>query len=101
APPESLFIIGSSSIDNPGELYVIDINSISKSVNKRNKRVIDLLLGLLLLTLSPVFIFLQKNPIGYLKNIFNVLIGKISLVGYYNQVASANNSLPEIKNGVL
>ena len=45
APPESMFIIGSSSVDNP-KLYVIDINSISKSVNKRNKRVMDIALSL-------------------------------------------------------
>ena len=30
APPESMFIIGRNSMDNAGELYVIDINSISK-----------------------------------------------------------------------
>ncbi len=101
APPESLFIIGSSSIDNPGELYVIDINSISKNVNKRNKRVIDILLSLVFLVASPVLIFLQKNPIGYLKNIFTVLIGKISWIGYYSQIESANNNLPKIRNGVL
>lgn len=45
APPESLFIIGSNSVEDPGELYVIDINNINKSVNKRNKRFIDLLLS--------------------------------------------------------
>ncbi len=101
APPESLFIIGSSSIDNPGELYVIDINSISKSVNKRNKRLIDILLSIFFLIASPVLIFLQRNPIGYLKNIFLVFAGKISWVGYYDQVNVANNGLPKIRKGVL
>jgi GT2 family glycosyltransferase len=101
APPESLFIIGSSSIDNPGELYVIDINSISKSVNKRNKRVIDMLLSLFFLGTSPVLIFLQKKPVGYLKNIFNVLVGKISWVGYFRQVESQHTTLPKIRKGVL
>lgn len=101
APPESLFIIGSSSIDNPGELYVIDINSISKSVNKRNKRLVDFLLSILFLITSPVLILLQKNPLGYLKNIFLVMTGKISWVGYHNQSSNANAGLPKIRNGVL
>ncbi len=101
APPESLFIIGSSSIDNPGELYVIDINSISKSVNKRNKRLMDVLLSILFLVTSPVLFCLQKNPVGYLKNIFTVLIGKTSWVGYYNKISSADSGLPKIRKGIL
>ncbi|MDP2159354.1 MAG: glycosyltransferase, partial [Flavobacterium sp.] len=40
APEESLFIIGSNSVDDPGDLYTIDINlSIIKPISKRNKRV--------------------------------------------------------------
>jgi GT2 family glycosyltransferase len=101
APTESLFIIGSSSIDNPGELYVIDINSISKSVNKRNKRLIDILLSLFFFVTSPVMVFFQKRPSAYLKNISNVLVGKNSWVGYYKQVSSMSNGLPQIRQGVL
>ncbi|HET6992862.1 MAG TPA: glycosyl transferase family 2, partial [Bacteroidia bacterium] len=46
APPESMSIIGSNSIDTAGDLYVIDINSVSKDVNRRNKRVIDVCVSL-------------------------------------------------------
>ena len=101
APPESLFIIGSSSIDNPGELYVIDINSISKSVNKRNKRLMDFMLSILFLITSPLLIFLQKNPGGYFKNIFRTLFGKISWVGYYEQTNVSNSGFPKIRKGIL
>ena len=103
APPESLFIIGSNSPSSSGtgELYVIDINSISKSVNKRNKRLIDILLSFFFMIISPVLIFFQRNPISYLKNIFNVLFGNLSWVGYYNKVNASNTGLPKIRKGVL
>ena len=102
APPESLFIIGSSSVDNPGELYVIDINSISKSLNRRNKRIIDLLFGFFFLMASPLLLFIQKDPRGYLKNVFQVLAGISSWVGYhYIPDAGSRENLPVIKPGVL
>ena len=100
APPESMFIIGSSSVDNPGELYVIDINSISKSINKRNKRVIDLVLGIFFLALSPLLVFLQHNPGRFFSNIFSVLGAKKSWVGY-SSTAQALNTLPKIRPGIL
>ena len=100
APPESLFIIGSNSVEDPGELYVIDINNINKSVNKRNKRFIDLLFAIFLFVLSPVMLFLQKNPAGFMANIFRVLSGKISWVGY-SKIERSDNMLPRIRPGIL
>ncbi|HRH66668.1 MAG TPA: glycosyltransferase [Bacteroidia bacterium] len=100
APPESMFIIGSSSVDNPGELYVIDINSISKAINQRNKRVIDILLAIVFLIVSPVLIFLQHKPSGLYPNIFSVLGGAKSWVGYSSAGPSADN-LPRIRSGIL
>jgi len=100
APPESLFIIGSSSVDNPGELYVIDINSILRPVNKRNKRLLDILFSLFLLPLFPILIFLLRNPGGLLSNIFNTLLGKRSWVGYAPNENSRTN-LPQIRPGVI
>jgi GT2 family glycosyltransferase len=97
APPESLFIIGSSSVEDPGELYIIDINSINKKVNRRNKRFIDIMLSLLMLILCPLLFFIEKNGIVFIRNIFRVLSGRRSWVGY-----SGNNPmLPKIKPGVL
>jgi len=100
APPESLSIIGSNSIDTAGDLYVIDINSVSKNVNRRNKRVLDVFISLILLPLFPLLMFAMKKPIGFIGNIFSVLFGLKSWVGY----ASANDKnihLPKIRNGVL
>lgn len=100
APPESMFIIGSSSVDNPGELYVIDINSISKSVNKRNKRVMDIALSLFFLIVSPLLIILQHKPGSYFSNIFSVLAGRKSWVGYSGELHTTT-TLPGIRPGVL
>src|SRR5262249_53617566 len=67
APPESMFIIGSHSVENPGELYVGDVNAISKPVNKKNKRLINILVAFFLLGASPVLIFFKKNPSGFME----------------------------------
>ncbi len=100
APPESLFIIGSSSVDNPGELYVIDINSIHRPLNIRNKRLLDILLCLSFICLLPFLLLLVKRPGGLLSNIFKVLNGRMSWVGYAN---NGMNSplLPSIKPGII
>lgn len=98
APPESLSIIGSNNIDTAGDLYMIDVNSISKSDNKRNKRVLDVGLSLLAIIASPVLFFMQKKKSNYFFNCFNVLFGFYSWVGYGKHT---DKSLPEIKPSVL
>jgi GT2 family glycosyltransferase len=99
APPESLYIIGSNSIDTSGDLYVVNINSISKFSNKRNKRFFDTVASLVLLLLSPFLIFFIKNIAGFFRNLFMVLISQKSWVGYYKNEASLK--LPSIHQGVL
>ncbi|MEO6882533.1 MAG: glycosyltransferase family 2 protein [Bacteroidia bacterium] len=104
APPESLSVIGSNSIHASGELYVIDINSIAKSANKRNKRLLDFLISLCFIITLPLNIFIVKNKKGFLKNIFSVLFGKLSFVGYTSNTSVQEKNklkLPEIKNGIL
>ena len=98
APPESLSIIGSNSIDTAGDLYIIDVNSISKPKNKRNKRLFDVLCSLFLLLFSPVLIFFQKNKMFFLKNTVEVLFGFKSWVGYGND---NYEHLPELRPSVL
>ena len=61
APPESLSIIGSNNIDTAGDLYMIEVNSISKPNNKRNKRLLDVVASLLIIAFSPILFFIQEN----------------------------------------
>lgn len=99
APPESLFIIGSNSINTNGELYVVNINSITKIANKRNKRFLDIFLSILFLLLYPLLILFIPNRINFLTNIFMVLVGKKSWVGY--KETKTKQELPKIKKGVV
>ncbi|MCW3102548.1 MAG: putative glycosyltransferase [Bacteroidetes bacterium] len=98
APPESLSIIGSNSIDTAGDLYIIDVNSISKPKNRRNKRLVDILLCFALLVLSPYMLFILENRASFFRNIFQVLFGKKSWVGYGSE---RHEHLPKIRSSVV
>lgn len=100
APPESLFILGSSSIDSPGELYLVDINSINKPENIRNKRVFDVVSSLLLLLTSPILALLVREPFKMFTNIINVFKGKFTWVGY-SRSFGLKNELPVLKSSIL
>ncbi len=100
APPESLFILGSSSIDSPGELYSVGFNSLSKKKNIRNKRVFDIISSIILLISSPLLILLVKNPSKMFLNISKVFKGKATWVSYSKDFG-LRNELPVLKTGIL
>ena len=99
--PESSYVIGSSTIDSQGDLYVMDINQINKPAHIRNKRALDIALAIIVLMFSPFIIWVFKYKSRFLKNSLNVLIGKKSFVGYAHAHHSDNLRLPKIKLGVL
>lgn len=101
APPESLSIIGSNSINTSGDLYMVEINSIARVNNRRNKRLFDVASSLILFLLLPIAIFVVKKPFGYLRNIFLVLAGKRSWIGYSIIENNAELRLPAIRKGIL
>jgi hypothetical protein len=98
APPESLSIIGSNSISTAGDMYVVQINSILKESNRYNKRAFDFVSSLILLLISPLLIWLMPSPTAFWGNVFRVLSGNKSWIGY---CSGSNNQLPIIKSGVL
>lgn len=100
APPESMSIIGSNSIDTAGDLYVIDVNSIGKFQNRRSKRVFDVLISLALLLSYPVTVFITGHPMNYLLNIFETLFGRRSITGYH-PADHYEHKLPEIRKGII
>ena len=101
APPESLYIIGSNSIETSGDLYVLDINSIAKPQNRRQKRIFDVFTAFALLVTFPfTFLFVRKR-FGFFSNIFKVLVGKKSWIGYGKLNEVTRFRLPQIKPGVL
>lgn len=99
AQPDSLFLIGSNSIHTAGDIYLLNLNNITKTENQRNKRIFDILISFLLLMISPLLIWFQNKPIGYLKNCIVVLVGRKTWVGFNS--TNKKIKLPKIKSGVL
>lgn len=106
-PEESLSIIGSSSKNTAGELYTIDIRfKIADYLNRRNKRMLDILLSILFIFLFLPLFFIVKNKVGFAGNIYNVLVGNKSWVGYIvhdhpDHKSKTIENLPIIRTGVL
>ena len=99
APPESLFIIGSNSINSQGELYVLEINSIGKESSRRNKRVLDILISIILTVFLPISL-LSKRRIQILLNILPVFFGSKTWVSYAGTKENYLD-LPKIPKGVF
>jgi len=101
APEESLAIIGSNSISTSNDLFMLEVDGILQAQNKRNKRILDFLLSLLFLLLSPIIIWFVNNKTGFFHNIFSVLFSRKTWVAYYLDEEKNEISLPNIKKGVL
>ncbi len=100
-PLESESIIGSSSKNSAGELYTVDIRfQIGTYMARRNKRVLDWILSFVFVLMLPVLFFLVKKPMPLVRNIFAVLLGRKSWVGY-KQSEERIHHLPKIRPGVL
>lgn len=100
APPESISIIGSNSIHTAGDLYVVNMNAISKSSNTRKKRLFDAGFSILFLVLSPITTWFYKEKVTFISNIFSVLRGKKSWIGYIPE-ENTFETLPVLKKGIL
>lgn len=97
-PDESNYIIGSSSKNKPGEFYTLNLElNIITEGNVRNKRLLDVSVSLVFLTLSPLLMWFTNNPGKFLKNILFVLIGKCTWVGF----TSEGLNLPAIRQGII
>ena len=100
-PKETASIIGSNSKNTPGELYTVDIRyKITDTVQRRSKRLVDMVCAFLLWLTYPIAFWFVKEKYSFLKNTVQVFLGRKSWVGYYttNQIVS---DLPKIRQGVL
>jgi hypothetical protein len=92
--------IGSSSKDEPGELYTIAIRyNIAQAGQRRNKRVFDLLVCLALIPAAPFWLLFSSRRMQWMANWRAVFSGKKTWVGYAPQGNTA--SLPTLKTGVF
>lgn len=99
APADSLFLVGSNSIDLFEDAFSFELNTINRPANRRLKRSMDLLLSFFILLGLPLHLLLVNRPKGLLKNLLGVLKGSLTWVGYHpgGQV----HGLPSISRGVL
>ena len=98
-PEESLFIIGSNSKNTPGDFYTLEINlSLNTPIQLKKKRIFDILVSIILIPVSPILLLFVSKRFNYFSNIFKVLFGEKTWVGY---AGFENNNLPKIKSGVL
>lgn len=100
APPSTDFIIGSNTINTPTDLYVVSINSITTEDNKRNKRLFDFFLSILIFILSPLLFLFLKNPLGIWRNCILVFFAYRTWIGY-SSIDLKHKNLPLIKKGIL
>ena len=97
APEDSISIIGSNSINTSGDLYILELNTITTPENRRIKNLSDKILSFFFLIFYPVLVWFVKKKFGFLRNIFRVMFGKWSWVGF----SENNPDLPIIKKGIL
>ncbi len=101
APPESAFIIGSQSINTSGEILSINtINTFLKEESQNAKRLFDVVLSLIILIISPLLILVNKKRIHFFRNIFQVLFGVKTWVGFVD-LEEHQTIIKSIKPSVL
>jgi len=101
APPESMSVIGSNSINTAGDLYTIHFNSIAKAANRRNKRLFDFSSSFLLLITSPLWFLFVDGRLRSVENTLRVLIGERTWVAYLQAEHPEQPDLPKLKKGIL
>ena len=101
AQPNTSYLIGSNSIDNSGDFYALNFSALSKAENIRSKRLFDFFFSIILLLLSPILLVIIKFKVKFISNLFRILSGKKSFVGYLNQSDGTKTNLPIIKPGIL
>ena len=98
APEDSLSLIGSNSIFTAEDLYTIPLQPVYQQRNRRVKRCFDFSTALLLLVCLPLDIWFVKEKGQFVRNIFDVLLGRKSWVGIRS---TAQGSASQLLHGVL
>jgi hypothetical protein len=101
APPDSIALIGSSSIHTSGDIYIYDVNTILSAQNRRNKRLVDISVSILFLTGFPLMAIICRKPAGLFRNILLVMAGRLTWVGFDERPESVPEKLPGIRKGII
>lgn len=98
---DGVALIGSNTINAFGDLYDININSIAKPSNVRNKRFTDICIAILHLIFLPILVLIIPNRKQYFVNIISVLFGFKTFVGYSDKSNADNGMLPKLRKSIL
>ncbi|NHB67499.1 glycosyltransferase [Perlabentimonas gracilis] len=99
APPDSLSVIGSNSIDTSGDLYTVELSAITQPANRRMKRVLDLLVAILTIILAPLHLPFSRTTRKMFRLAGLVIVGKYTWVGFTH--GAQTKGLPQIKPSVF
>ena len=80
-PSDSDFIIGSNTINSTEDLYAEVLQTVVSPLNRRNKRLFDIVTALMLILLAPLLFWFQRRKKLYFAHCWKVLIGQKSWVG--------------------
>lgn len=93
-------ILSSNSKNRQGELYAVEIKyNLNDKANLLFKRLLDILLSLLFLLISPVLILFGKQKLYEYNSIFSVLSGSKTWVSYVPH--EQNIQLPNLPPGIF
>ncbi len=82
APAEGDYIIGTGGILSADDLYLADLDTVSTPTCRRRKRLLDIAASTLLIVLSPILFWPQRQKGRYFGDCLSVLVGKRTWVGY-------------------
>lgn len=100
APEASAFIIGSNSKNSNGEFFTEEITlRLANPSSLKKKRLFDIISSLLLILLSPVWMWFVKNRFWKWNACIQVLSAKKVWVGY--APSTENKLLPNISEGIF
>jgi GT2 family glycosyltransferase len=91
-------VVGSDSRFDAGEIIGSPSYKLSQPIHRRRKRLVDVVAALLLLMSFPLLGLWHRSAGGLFMNIFRVLSGKKTWVGYYGNMPA---DLPELPPAVL
>lgn len=101
APPDSLSIIGSNSINTSGELYTLDFSAITKPANRRNKRLLDISIAGIMIILFPLFVPFIKQRRFIIGKAIGVLFARYTWIGYIASPEIDLTAIPPLRKGVF
>jgi hypothetical protein len=99
APPDSMSVIGSNSIDTSGDLYTVELSAITQPHNKRTKRILDITVAFLTILFAPLTLAMNRTTRKMLSYSPKVLLGSYTWVSFAKN--KNNLGLPKIKSGIF